>query len=235
MYIREDISKFLRDSHPNKVMVILGHPGELLDITTVADKLLLAQAWVKAYKPEDKLPKLKEYLGEYWQAYLNPLTEKLHGLDLLELVTGDIGKKLTKDHSLIVNEVIDTKLIKWLDHSGLTKVSTETDFPIKTKRHKLITYQFKSRYSDSYILKISLDWLGFASTCRVSFLNIGYSTEELTAESMKKVQGIMFQISQDWDLSPLDGILEVIDFDNVILDCLIQNVIKHRNTAKSLS
>ena len=58
--------------------------GELHDvnITSVADKLLLTQAWLKAYKPQDRLPKLKEYLGEYWQAYLHPLTEKLQRLDL---------------------------------------------------------------------------------------------------------------------------------------------------------
>lgn len=234
MYLTENISKFLKESHPNKVMILMDHP-DMLDINSVADKLLLAQAWIKAYKPQDKLPKVKKYLGEYWEAYLHPLTQKLHGLDLKDLISGDIGYELSKDHSPIVREIIDQKLVKWLEYEGVTKIATETAFPIRTKKHKLITYQFKSKYSESYILKITFDWLGFSYTCKVSFLNTGYSMADLTPESFKKVQGLMYNISQEWDLSLLNGALELIEFDNVILDCLIQNVIKHRNTAQKLS
>jgi hypothetical protein len=234
MYLKEDISDLLRTEHHNKLMVII--MGGKLPIKTVGDRLLLMRAWINAGRPESKLEAMKDNLGEYWKAYMNPLTERLQSLDLESMLRPDLqllGMTLTKDHSPIIRELLDQKLVEYLEMKGITSLCFQTSQPAKTKSNRLLTYQFKAKYSPLSLIKITFEWIGNKYNIRINLLSEPQTPKPLTDESYKNLKAVMYEVSEDWDSSLFTGCLEHVKFDDIILDCLIDNIRNHSSKLKA--
>lgn len=231
MYAIEDISKFLKNSKPNLVMAMLGMDAKF-PIDSIYDRILLARAWINAGKPEDKEEAMKLHLGTYWEAYTHPLVYKMQMLTIKEMLTESSSLNLTKDHSLIIKELLWNKLEEYVSEAGITRLETKKDFSINTPSHKLITFQLKSSYAPIPLLTVNLSWKKSVYDATVTFLDIGTPVTSFTPESLTKIKKLMYEVSEGWELNLVDSIVQVIDFDNVVLDCLMFNLKKLVNSNK---
>jgi hypothetical protein len=233
MYLQGDISNTLKNKHPNLVMTLMNLKSKKLPIKTIEHKILLGKAWCRAGRPSTHLDKLKEYLGEYWEAYTHPTTQKLHSLTLKEILLNEDFTSLTEDHRPIVKNILHDKLNDHLEYEGVTALAVHRSFPIKTKSHKLMVYQLKSKYVDKSIIKVSFEWIGFKYSVKVIFLDLGYVEGAVPSEdSQKNIKKLMYEITDEWNIKDIDGAVDLLRFDNVVLDSLTENIKHYINEAK---
>lgn len=234
MYIKQDHIKILKDN-PNLFFAQTKF-GKRFDFETIEEKLLLANVWANNMSSNELyLPAVKEMLGKSWLAYLNPLTQKISGLLLDEILMGEWNKfneVFPEEARDLVEAILHDKLYKYIEYQGVTGLSESLETGKNDLNNKYVIYQLASKYDrDRSIIKVKLIWENNLFNIEITFLDFGTPTDlELKNSSVKEIKGLMFEMSEEdeLDVSRIKDVIEKISFKDLIADSFIKNIIGYR-------
>lgn len=232
MYLTEDISNFIKKASPSSMMLCLkfkASQGIDNELDSLGDKILVLNAWKDLGRDDALLEQIKGFLGPNYKILVHPILDKLRYASLERIVKGDLGFDLPLGVDPIIKEVLHSKLYEYLQYNGITALAKTIKVVKNEPNDLLLTYNVKSKYAERYLLSIEISAKDGDYGVVSRFLGSGVDyNPSLTPESTKKVNGIIYSLTENsganLDLTPLNNLLATLQYEEVVLDCFIQNI-----------